>query len=323
MLIKLLKTNNLSALVLFLLFAIVLFIVDWLMPSFSTSTHTHPLFFKLFNIISANSWSISLILFLVIGVISLHWNHFLVDQGVLKNSGFLIASTYLIVASVFTASSIWVVTVLVLFLLQLLMSMYKKKSCYGSLYDAGCLVGLSIIVYVPSVFLIPLIYLGILIYANATWRTLIIPLIGLLTPFLFLVVYGYLFKQLDQLAAYYFSYFTSPSLPSFWSANTLVFLGTTAIVLLLSIVEILKWYGIKNLRSRKAYSLFVCYCICVSLATFFSHQQWNHLLLLALPISVSFANYFLHAKKKWWYESVYVILFLVVLYFKLSVYIES
>lgn len=318
MLIKSLKTNKPSSLLVVLLFGGVLLLTNWIVSSEPNNPESYILFPSLFSFFSSYSWIASITIFILAIFMAFRWNFIIADNGVLKNSGYLLAFIFVLITSIFSISSIWAINVIFLFVLQTLIAMYYKRNIYGSLFDAGFLLGLSLLIYLPSILFILLIYAGIFVYSSPTWRVIVIPILGLITPLIFLFSYAYYFDLTDQLFSHYFSSFVVQSALVNWTLGTIVFVITFGGMSLLSLVEITKWYSVKNLQSRKIYSLLLCYCIGVFITLFFSAQPYNHLLLLALPLSLSLANYFHHLKKKKWYESAFLILILAVLYYKIS-----
>lgn len=322
MLIKLLKTNKPSSLFVLFLFALMLLIINWLFPHQPTVTN-NDILLVLFPFFSTYSWLSSLALFLLSFVMALSWNRFVLDHAILKNSGYILAFSFLLMSSLFSFSSTWVVNCLFLFLLQTLMNIYNKKTVYRNVYDAGFLLGLSCLIYVPSFVFIFIIYLALFIYSSVSWRSLLLPLIGVMTPVFFLFSYGYYFDLGDHLMGHYISAMEVYFIAVDWTPSSIIFSLFLALLTLLAIAEIVKWYGVKNLKARKTYSLLFCYCVCFIVSVFFSHQPWEHFVLLSFPISLFFANYFFHSKKRWWYESTFIVLCLLSLYFKISLHISS
>ena len=212
---------------------------------------------------------------------------------------------------------------LYLFVLNKLMSTYQKNKPYAMLYDSGFLIGLSCLVYPISILFFLLVYVSNIIYTTFSWRTFLVPFLGLITPLLFAYTYAYYFDEVPQLTHYFLSSFKL-YLPSFsWTLELIVFVSVLAILFLLSFKEMLEWLVRKNLRSRKAFYLLFAYSVCVFIGLFFSPYTWNHLLLFGLPLSVILANYFMFLEKKWWYEGAYMLLILSAIYLHLAPLIRA
>lgn len=317
MLIKLLKTNKPSSLFALLLLAFNLFVINGLVPFNFQAEQTNNLLHDLLPYLATHHWLSSLILFFLSIVIALSWNRFILDNAILKNSGYVLGFTFLLLSSLFSLSTVWVVNGFLLFSLQILMSIYNKKKPYGKLFNTGFLLGLSCLVYVPSVAFLLTVYAAVFIYSTVSWRTLLIPLIGFITPLFFVYSYAYYFDVTDQLLTHYdvLAGFRSVSIK--WTLASSIFTTSIVVFVLLSLVELLKWFSLKNLRARKTYRLLLAYCISCCAALFMSKQPFEHLLLLSIPLSLILANYFFHNKKRWWQESTFILFTLLVLYFKI------
>jgi hypothetical protein len=70
---------------------------------------------------------------------------------------------------------------------------------------------------------------------------------------------------------------------------------------------------------RKTFQLFACMFV-IALLSFYVKANFNlsHFILAAVPASVMFAYYFLHAQKWWIYESLYFLLAISIVYFQFN-----
>lgn len=314
MLVKTLKTNKPAAFISFFVLAITFFVLDFLVSPELTLSTNHPIFSSVAKVVIANPWMAYTLIFVVTLLMSMGWNNLLTDRGVFKNVTILPAFTLVLLNSVFSFSSLWICYFLMLFVLNKLMSTFQTNKPYALLYDSGFLIGLSCLVYPLSILFFILIYVSNVIYISLNWRIFLVPVLGLLTPFLFAYTYAYYFDFTPQLTQYFLSSFKW-YLPSFsWSIDLIIWANIIVILFLLSFKEMLEWLVRKNLRSRKAFYLLFAYSVCVFIGIFFSQYVWNHLLFFGLPLSVILANYFMYLEKKWWYEGAYILLILSTLY---------
>ena len=314
MLVKTLKTNKPSAFISFFAVSFCLFIFDLIASLPIQLESNHPIFSSLLTFFSANVWLSYTVVFILGLLIAMGWNNLLTDRGVFKNITILPAFILVLLSSAFEISAIWISYFLMLFVLNKLMSIYQKSKPYAALFDSGFLIGLSATIYPVSILFFLLIMVAVFIYSTMNWRHFLIPLLGLLTPFLFVFTYGYYFDVLTDLSQYYFTFF-SFALPLFkWTVGVVVWSSVLGMLFLLSFKEMVDWLAMKNLRSRKAFYLFFAYSACVFISLFFTAFDWNHLLLFGLPMSVLIANYFMFLHKKWWYEGAFIVLILSTIY---------
>ena len=169
--------------------------------------------------------------------------------------------------------------------------------------------GLCFLVYPPSIFFLLTLFSANFIYSSLSWRNFVIPVLGFILPIFIFVAFCYHFYSISDYIIHYQQALTldfpSLSIPRF----AVFFIAVTSIIFILSIIELIKWFAVKSLKSRFSFILLFIFSVCVFLGLLLnSNHGWNHLLLFALPFSVLSANYFIFSKKKWWYQTVFTIL---------------
>jgi hypothetical protein len=317
MIVNILKTSKpisvLTFAVLCLLFLIATFSFNF---DISLSKSGYPLF-DLFNVLSFQKiWMAKMLVFALSILASMGWNNLLYDKAILNKSSILPASLVLIMSVVFWYSPLWPVHFLMLFFLQKLFSIYQIDKPYSYLFDAGLILGLCFLMYPPSIFFLLTIFSANFIYSAVSWRNFVIPVLGFAIPILLCIAYCYNYTSVSDYIIHYQQALSfdllSISIPKF----AIFFVAVISLVFILSIFELINWLPMKSLKSRNSFILLFIFSICAFLGLFVSSSQaWNHLLLFALPFSALSANYFLFSQKKWWYQSVFTILFLSVAYF--------
>jgi len=318
MLVKTLKTNLPSAYIAFFVSAVVFLLLDIFIGTKPSLVTDHPIFSSLASFFAHHyTWS-NVLLFIIGLLMSMGWNNALSERGVFKNATIIPAFLFIILSSVFSLSSFWVCAFIFLFVLNKLMLCFQQERPYGLLFDSGFLIGLATVINPICIFFFILTYVAVMVYSSINWRNFLIPIIGLFTPFLFIWTYGFYFDSLPDLSDYYFSYIQ-------WSLPTLeyslAFLIWSTLVLLLfflAIRELAQWLTMKSLRSRKSFYVFFAYSICAFVGFFFVQDSWNYLLLFSLPFTVLTANYFLFIEKRWWYESLFILILISTVYLQLA-----
>tara|TARA_Y100000385_G_scaffold138937_1_gene144335 strand:- start:12404 stop:13375 length:972 start_codon:yes stop_codon:yes gene_type:complete len=318
MLIKTLKTNRPSAYIAFFVTAVVFFVLDLIIVREPSLGSDHPLFSSLASFFLQHPiWS-SVLLLAISLLMAMGWNNALSERGVFKNVTILPAFFFVILSSVFSFSSSWICLFIMLFVLNKLMLCFQQDRPYGLLFDSGFLIGLATLINPICILFFVLPYLSTAIYTTISWRNLLIPVIGLFSPFLFAWAYGFYFDGLPALSNYYFS-FLKWTFPSFEYSLALALWSLLLLLLFFfAIRELIQWLSMKSLRSRKAFFLLFGYSICAFIGIFFVQDSWNHLLFFALPFSVLISNYFIFIHKRWWYESVFILILISTVYLQLA-----
>jgi len=318
MLVKTIKTNRPSVYITFFVFAALFFLLDIVLVSSPSLANDHPLF-SIFASFFINHPIWANVLLLIIGLlIAMGWNNALSERGVFKNVTIIPAFFFVILSSVFALSSFWICTFLLLFVLNKLMLCFQQDRPYGLLFDSGFLIALATLINPVCIFFFILTYVSIVIYSTISWRNFLIPIIGLFTPFLFAWSYGFYFDSLPSLSDYYFSQiqWTLPYIE--YSLAFLLWSTLLVLLFLFAIRELIQWLSMKSLRSRKAFYLLFAYCVCTFAGLFFTQDSWDYLILFALPFTVLIGNYFIFIQKRWWYESLFILVLISTVYLQLA-----
>ena len=300
MLIKSLKNNNLRSSLLFFLVALILFITKLINnKNFIELKFNHPLFkFHDLNLFLNPTFNI-LLSFVFAVLLSIGFNNLILDRAVLKKNTVLPAVFFVVILSAFNFSYLWITLFVILFIFNRLLSFYQKDRPYLELFDTGFLLGIGFLLTPTLIFFLPLLFFVNVIFGLYNWRSYIIPILGFLTPILFLVVYLYLNNNLIVFYKYYLQTL-SFSIPNiFFSYKQSIFLFGLIFLIFLSLFELFNWISIKGLRSRKSFFVFFIYIILVFL-TFFIQKNLNYeyIVFTIFPVSIFLANYFLYAKSE-------------------------
>jgi hypothetical protein len=106
------------------------------------------------------------------------------------------ALLYMLLCSLFAGHVILVPALAASFLILLMLfrvfSTYKKESLSYNFLDAGILISLASLVYFPAILFYPVLLIIAYIIRPFIWREWIYTLIGLLLPYLFILVFLYL-----------------------------------------------------------------------------------------------------------------------------------
>ena len=318
MLVKTLKTNRPSAYIAFFVSATLFFLLDIFIGTTPTLATDHPIFSSVASFFAHHHiWS-NVLLFIIGLLMAMGWNNALSERGVFKNATIIPAFLFIILSSVFSLSSFWVCTFIFLFVMNKLMLCFQQERPYGLLFDSGFLIGLATVINPICIFFFILTYVAVVVYSTINWRNFLIPIIGLFTPFLFAWTYGFYFDSLPDLSDYYFSYiqWSPPSIE--YSLSFLIWSTLVLLLFFFAIRELAQWLTMKSLRSRKAFYVFFAYSICAFISFFFVPDSWNYLLLFSLPFTMLTANYFLFIEKRWWYESLFILILISTVYLQLA-----
>jgi len=318
MLVKTLKTNRPSAYIAFFVSATLFFLLDIIRNTKPSFASNHPIFSSLASFFAHHyTWS-NVLLFIIGLLMAMGWNNALNERGVFKNATIIPAFLFIILSSVFSLSSFWICSFILLFAINNFMLCFQKERPYGLLFDSGFLIGFATVINPICIIFFILTFVAIVVYSTINWRNFLIPIIGLFTPFLFAWLYGFYFDSLPILTDYYLTSikWSPPNIE--YSLSFLVWSTLLLLLFLFAIRELAQWLTMKSLRSRKAFYVFFSYSVCAFIGLFFVQDSWNYLLFFTLPFTVLTANYFIFIEKRWWYESLFILILISTVYLQLA-----
>lgn len=101
-------------------------------------------------------------------------------------------------------------------LLKSLLEAYNRQDPVDLTFTAGFIISFSALFYLPSVLFYGFLLTAFLVYRSVKWREWAGSFIGLVTPFMFLVVYWLWTDQLREVATQYVSYFSRITVENHW-----------------------------------------------------------------------------------------------------------
>ncbi len=200
-----------------------------------------------------------------------------------------------------------------------LLDFYKSDSGKSAAYDLGMIVAVGTLIYFPFIYIFLIIWIALMIFRAFNWREWVAGIFGYATIFFFLAVYYYLNNKLGSFYKIWTPLSTKfPSHITIHYYNYLVLIPVI-LILLLSVLKLRENFFRSYIHVRKAFQLlffvFIIGGLCFYVRADFN---LNHFLLCAVPASVFLAYYFLYARKKWFFELLYFILFAGIIYFQFN-----
>jgi hypothetical protein len=262
---------------------------------------------------------------IVVFVQALLISHLVNHYNLLGKPTFLPALMYIVVSGLFKSflvlSPVLLCNFLVIWMLFKLLSFYKSNDAKSAAYDLGLMVALGSILYLPFIYFFLAIWIGLIIFKPFNWRELIAGIIGYITVFFFLAVYYFWNNSLGQ-----FYNIWQPLSTKFTDSNNINYynylvLIPVFIILLLCFFTLQQNFFKSYVQVRKSFQfLFIVFLI--GGASFYNQAAFhlNHFLLCAVPASVFFAYYFLNSRRKWFYETLFVILLISIVYFQFNTF---
>lgn len=236
-------------------------------------------------------------------------------------SSFLPALMYITLASLMlpflVLSPILICNFLSVWMADKLLSIYRRTEIKPLMFDLGMIVALGSLVYFPFIVMLLLLWFSLMIFRPFNWREWVAIPIGFASVYFLL---GVIYLWFDRMDAFYEIW-----LPLTYQFPTSIHIDIYDYLVLLPVVAILVLFVIalrKNLfksvvHIRKSFQLLFAMFILAAIS-FYLNANWsiNHFLLAAPPLAIYMSYYFSYATKRWFYESLFGILLLTILYFQ-------
>jgi hypothetical protein len=208
---------------------------------------------------------------------------------------------------------------LLIWMLFKLFSLYKGDDTKSTVYDLGMIVALGSLIYFPFIYLFLVIWIALVFFKPFNWREWIAGVLGYVTIFFFLAVFYYLN---DHLAAFYNIWrplaTKFPDHISINSYNYLLLIPVIAI-LVLCFFKLQQNFFKSYVQIRKSFQL-LFFIFLIAAFSFYVNASFhlNHFLLCIAPAAVFFAYFFLYSTRKWFYESLFLLLLISIICFQFN-----
>jgi len=192
----------------------------------------------------------------------------------------------------------------------------KMASAMMTMFDIGMLTALGTLIYFPFVVFLVLLWLSLLLYRSFNWREWVAGLIGFLTIFFLVAVYYYWNNNLYQFIGIW-----KPLANAFPSGlrihyNDYLVLIPVGLIMVLAVLQLRENFFRSFISTRKAFQL-LFFMFLITFISFYTKNDFRlyHFLLSVPPGAVMLAYYFSNARKRWFYETLFVLLVFSMQYF--------
>lgn len=221
------------------------------------------------------------------------------------------ALTYITLSSLFPQflflNPVLLCNFLLIWLVGKILDLYQSPQARFILFDMGMILGLGTLIYFPFIAILPLLWISLIIFRPFVWREWIMGLMGFLVIFFFL---GVLYFWNDSLGAFYkiwrplqVNYKTIIQIqPYGWLP-----LIPTVIILLLGLIYLQQNFFRSPIHVRKGFQA-CTFLFALALCSVYLKPAFSicHFLLCVPTFSILISYYFLHEKRRWLYESLYI-----------------
>ncbi len=267
-----------------------------------------------------NKWVLAFAGILILYIQAIFLNKVLVDNDIVPKNSLIPAFVFLVISSASTQYLTY--SPLSFAILFLIISIERLFKCYGNtksyyeILSASLSISLASLFFFPSITFLILIYVMLISFSLTNWRLWIIPIIGILLPYLYVLVYYFLTDQFVENFESFELYWASLDVNAL---NPLIIkhLGHGIVLILFFIAALYYISHIqeKNIIIRKKMVLVVFLFLISILLSIFNFGTFDFLFIIfALPLSVFISFYLGDIKIRMFHEYfMYLIILVIVL----------
>ena len=212
-----------------------------------------------------------------------------------------------------------IVNLLLILLLYKVLNFYGKTEPLSSLFDAGLLAGVVSLLFFPAWTFIGFLFFGLLTFQLFRWREWLVPLIGIITPWIFMAGYYFWFNQLQIKFWETLEKFTF-RIPDISQVSTelLVVWILFLLIIVLGLGKILRYAGESTVDIRRKSRVVFWMLLFGMGSTFFSdHDLITQAYLEFIPMVLFVSMYVSRKKKLFLTELLFFVIFVAVVAIKI------
>ncbi len=252
-------------------------------------------------------------------------NYLVNHYNLLSKSTFLPALMYITVSGLFTPflllSPPLICNFLVIWMLFKLFNFYKGSDAKSISYDLGMIVAVGALIYLPFIYMLVAVWIALIVFRPFDWREWVACIIGSATIFFFLAVFYYMHDRLGQFYNIWLP--LASKFPDHISINYYNYLVLIPVIIILvfCFFRLQKNFFKSYVQTRKSFQL-LFYIFLIAGFSFYVRPDFHlyHFLLCAIPVAVFFAYYFLYATMRWFYETLFFLLLISIIYFQFNTF---
>lgn len=203
-----------------------------------------------------------------------------------------------------------------LWMIEKFLSIYRREKVLPVLFDLGMIIAAGSMIYFPFVAMLPLVWVVLIIFRPFNWREWLAGIIGFVTIYFFIGTFYYLNNSLDTF------FHTVPLARTFKTGFHINFydyivLIPVILILISSVFTLRQKFYRSNVHVRKAY-IVLLFMLVFAILSFYLRTRYNvyHFLLAIPSLSVFMGHFFVSSGKRWFYESLYMLLAAFIIYFQ-------
>ncbi len=242
-----------------------------------------------------------LIAFLLLYIQAITFNQLATGQKLMQKPNYLTGMAYLLITSLFKEwnmlSAPLIVSAMLVWVWAKMSSLNQARNPMGTLFNIGIGIGISTFFYFPSIAFSALIIFGLIVIRPFKLSEWLISLLGIITPYYFLLSYVFL---TDNWKGYRFPG-VSITLPKFidnaWGLAAIIIVSLTTAI---GLVYIQKNFLRQLVQTRKSWNLVFLYFVVALFIPFINAtHSFEYWILCSVPLSAFAGAAFFYPRISW------------------------
>jgi hypothetical protein len=248
-------------------------------------------------------------------------NRIINNHNILGKPTFLPALMYVTCSSILTPflvlNPVIFCNFFILWMISKFFGIYHKNEARSVMFDLGMIVAAGTLIYFPFIAMMPLLWISLVIFRPFNWREWIAILLGFITIYFFLAVFFYMNDSLDKFYQIWLPLTNHFPTNIHINIYDYIVLFPVVIIFVLSAVSLQQNFFRSFVHVRKSFQV-LFFMFLLGILSFYLKPQVDiyHFLLALAPAAIFMAYYFLNARVRWFYESLYAILAAFIIYFQ-------
>jgi hypothetical protein len=230
------------------------------------------------------------------------FNGLINSQKLFSSPNLLLALAYLLITSIIPSWNVLspglIINSVMVWAWPKMVGLYHNPKPKGNLFNLGFGFGICSFVYFPSVYFLVLLIVALLLFRSVDLSEWLVTIVGVLTPFYFLVIYFFVWDRWQQVSKIIPSH--RISLPvteynwKFWADLVLINLP-----LLIGVIISQRFSERMVVHVRKSWSFMLFYLLVALFLPFInSNAGFSHFIMAIVPISIFHAAFYAYPRKK-------------------------
>ncbi len=242
----------------------------------------------------------ALIAFFLLYTQAVSFNKMVNELRLMQKNNYLTGMSYLLVTSLFTEwnmlSAPLIINTLLIWVWARMSSLHNDNNPKTTLFNIGIAIGLATFFYFPSLAFVLLVIFGLAIIRPFKLSEWVIALMGIITPYYFLLALVFL---TDKWKEYRFPGFAVTS-PQFNQNNwSYIAIGIVILTGIAGFLYVQQNFRRQLIQARKSWNLIFLYLVVAVLVPFINATHtFEYWILLAVPLSALLGAAFLYPNKK-------------------------